>query len=1132
MSQVDRFPLSSLTPIGKILLCLVLGCFLAPVRPAGADFSLVGPWTGDGDQTYASYGYSASTAGDVNGDGFSDIIVGARGWDGVAGLNAGRAYVYFGTAGGVHSSVDWSFEAPQSNTFLGSAVAPAGDVNGDGYDDILVGAPYYDAGYTDSGRAYLFLGGVSGPALTPSWTYSGTQTESYFGQAISTAGDVNDDGYDDVVVSAPSYDGGQTNEGRVYLFLGSATGLSSTPVWTKEIDSASARFGNRVATAGDVNGDGHADVVIGAIYYDPATEKGKVFVYLGTDTGLAALPVWSYEGTATYYHLGRDVGTAGDVNGDGYSDVIVSTDIGGGWAYVFHGNASGVDPDYAWRYQGGPYNHSYGYAAATAGDVNADGYADVVVSDPGYADPDVDEGTVYLYYGSSSGLSTSHVQHVGLDIADSHFGSSIGTAGDVNGDGMSDLIVGAPVQEDTAVDEGYAYVFYADRDIPAMWANWADESNQAGANFASSLASGDFNGDGYSDLVAGAPAMDAAGTTDGGAVSVYYGSSTGTDANPEWSHYELQSYGNFGASVACAGDVNGDGYDDLLVAAPRWDGGQTDEGHAMVFLGSSTGLEATASWTVECNEAAALFGTSVSGAGDVNGDGYADVIIGAPGFPYGISHLDGAAFVYLGSSGGLATSPAWITHQGDDPADYGISVAGAGDVNGDGYSDVIVGGPLISGASYRDGAAYVYHGSAIGLSTSPATTLLGRQANGNYGVSVASAGDVNGDGYSDVVIGADQYDDGETDEGMAAIYLGSPSGISATAIRTFYGNEIGANFGAKVAGGGDTDADGNSEIVVGAPGSEANEGRVYLFLGSATGPSQAPWVYEGLVASSQLGLALSSAGDLTGDGFCDLLFGAPFYSNGQTGEGRAVLYYGNGQAGLERTPRQLHLYGSPTPIAVLGVSDNANSFRLRASGRTPGGRGQIRLEYEVKPFGSPFTGPDIVEDWIDTGAPTTGNGSRVLYTRTVTGLLADNGYIWRLRFTGKSVYFPRSIWFTPAGNARREMDLRTKRAAADAPVAEGASGSSARFTLIGPNPCVDRVSIGFVVPRAGPVKLSIHEPTGRCVAVLVDREMEEGAATVEWLPDRGTEGRLPSGIYFARLSAGAGQTTTKLILLR
>ncbi len=205
--------------------------------------------------------------------------------------------------------------------------------------------------------------------------------------------------------------------------------------------------------------------------------------------------------------------------------------------------------------------------------------------------------------------------------------------------------------------------------------------------------------------------------------------------------------------------MNGDGYADLIVGAVGY---ITSTGRAYVYHGSPSGLSASPAFSATGAATADAFGFAVAGAGDVNGDGYADVIVGSGGY----INNTGRAYVYHGSPGGLSASPAF-TATGEGPDDFfGAAVAGAGDVNGDGYADVIVGA---YGYSSGTGRAYVYHGSPSGLSASPAFSATGAATNNSFGAAVAGTGDVNGDGYADLIVGADGYDN---DTGRAYAFHG------------------------------------------------------------------------------------------------------------------------------------------------------------------------------------------------------------------------------------------------------------------------------------------------------------------------------------------------------------------------
>ena len=257
---------------------------------------------------------------------------------------------------GISSTANWTAESNQANAWFGYSVATAGDVNGDGYADVIVGASNYDNGQTDEGRAFVYHGSAGGLSATPNWTAESNQASARFGYSVATAGDVNGDGYADVIVGALYYSNGQTSEGRAFVYHGSAGGLSATPNWTAESDKEYADFGHSVATAGDVNGDGYADVIVGAPYYSNRNkDAGMAFVYYGSAGGLSATPSWTADGNnQPGAKFGFSVATAGDVNGDGYADVIVGAPDWGkgsswvGRAYVYYGSAGGLNATPNW----------------------------------------------------------------------------------------------------------------------------------------------------------------------------------------------------------------------------------------------------------------------------------------------------------------------------------------------------------------------------------------------------------------------------------------------------------------------------------------------------------------------------------------------------------------------------------------------------------------------------------------------------------------------------------------------------------------------------------------------------------------------------------------------------------------
>jgi hypothetical protein len=877
-------------------------------------------WMTEGDQANAYFGISVSTAGDVNGDGYSDVIVGATRYDNGQ-TDEGRAFVYYGASSGPDTIADWTDESDQPGASFGFAVNTAGDVNGDGYSDIIVGARYYDNGQTDEGAVFVYHGSPAGPSASPDWSAESNQAYARMGVFVSTAGDVNRDGYADVVVGAAHYDNGQSNEGRAYVYHGSATGLSAAPDWTVESNQESAYLGHAVSTAGDVNGDGYDDVLVGAYQYSNGqAREGRVYVYYGSDTGLSATADWIAESNQAEARMGyHGSGSAGDVNGDGYSDIIVGAfryynddQDGEGWVFVYHGSATGLDangtrpsglPTNAdWTAQGDQIEAGFGLCVSTAGDVNSDGYSDVIVGAYRYDNGQTDEGMAFVYHGSPSGLEAAPAWTVESNQDAVELGWSVSTAGDVNGDGYADVVVGAYGYDNGQEDEGLVYVYHGSpTGLHVGPADWSVEGEQEGAWFGRSVGTaGDVNGDGYSDVIVGASHY-SNGQEDEGRAFVYYGAASGLEAVTHWTAESNQADAQFGYAVDTAGDVNGDGYDDIVVGARYYDDGQTNEGAVFVYHGSPTGPGTSADWMVGSNQANAGLGAHVALAGDVNGDGYGDVIAGAPTFDNGQSN-EGRAYVYHGSATGLSAAPDWAVEGNQVNAYMGRAVSTAGDVNADGYADVVVGAYFYDDDQIDEGRAYVYHGSATGLSTTPDWTVEGNQTDAHLGRAVGAAGDVNGDGYDDVIIGVTLYDNGQTDEGRAIVFHGSAAGLSATPDWSAESDQADAGFGLSVSTAGDVNGDGYGDVIVGAylyDGSLTDAGGTFVYHGSATGLSLAPdWTIEGDQAEASLGRVASSAGDVNGDGYGDVIVGAPYYDNGHESEGRVYVYHGS-PAGLD-----------------------------------------------------------------------------------------------------------------------------------------------------------------------------------------------------------------------------------------
>ncbi len=423
-------------------------------------------------------GFSVSTAGDVNNDGYDDVIVGANWYDNGSVANAGAAFVYLGGTDGLSPSVAWTGMGSAANEEYGFSVSEAGDINRDGYGDIIVGTLGADAAYVYYGDG-LGINNDSVQMVTE-------QDGSEFGSAVSSAGDVNDDGFGDVIIGAPLHlDESGSQTGRAFVFYGSESGIGSSADWAATTVEETEQFGYSVSNAGDVNGDQVDDIIIGDIA--SVEGSGQVFVYHGAaGTGLPGGPLasefdadWSanHPNFSFDAEFGYSVSNAGDVNADGIGDVIVGApqeSQGNGAAYVYLGPLDFNNQQNGTRIDlfGFSSGELFGYSVSTAGDVDGDGDSEVIVGSPNYdstpARPSAlngiggqGAGTATIFAGEpqpSEGLS--FIAFIDSDVSDAKLGTSVDTAGDVNGDGYDDVITGAPTYDDGFMGTGRAFTFH------------------------------------------------------------------------------------------------------------------------------------------------------------------------------------------------------------------------------------------------------------------------------------------------------------------------------------------------------------------------------------------------------------------------------------------------------------------------------------------------------------------------------------------------------------------------------------------------------------------------------------------------------------------------------------------------
>jgi hypothetical protein len=753
-------------------------------------------WTKAGPTATSGYGQAVALDGDVNGDGYADALVGAPGY-GTSRASVGRVYLYFGGPAGLSTTADMTWTGTTARQRLGSGVAFLGDVNGDGLEDVALGSPGFSGGRSKQGAVHVYLGTTAGPSATAAFQLLGDRADRQLGGTLSRVGDVNGDGLDDVLAGVYGERAGP-NEGAATWFPGGASMTTASGV---VIARRSEYFGVLLAGVGDLDGDGYADFVVG----DPGDRAfNDAYLYRGGPAG----PVTP--AARTWLNDGVGGATAGDFNGDGWLDLALSTWTGVTWydgsASGLSSSASGSVPSTNWQW----------VRPLAAGDMNGDGFDDVLLGNPREAN---DAGTLRLMLGSAAGLVDDGEALLRGTAAGMQLGAAL-SIGDADGDGLMDALVGAPSAdpEDSGLPavpmvqtwrRGNAFLFSGGSNPLGIVAPMA---TFPGNNPEARFAFGDVNADGRPDLMfdtgsrtearfgtpAGYPQAPSQTTVsvstysqqgiatcdvDGDGQAEVFQMEAGTAQDVVWT-YETSPAGLIDPPTAmtvvgspsvrsmelqCGGDLDGDGDEELLVLISN-----SQFWWVEVYAGSPTGLSTAARVRLgqpTCWSCDSHFVTAVAAGSDITGDGIDDLVGTVKG---------NRLVVWAGRAGGPNITPDQILTIPPGLSTLGYRVAAGGDLNGDGFDDVLIADQSAQ-TNGRVGAVFALGGSAAGVTTPPLARLVSLEGDTTLvDGAMAIVPDVTGDGYDDVVLGAAlRPGAASAGEPLTWVYGGGPTGLSA-----------------------------------------------------------------------------------------------------------------------------------------------------------------------------------------------------------------------------------------------------------------------------------------------------------------------------------------------------------------
>ncbi|MEM7297307.1 MAG: FG-GAP-like repeat-containing protein, partial [Bacteroidota bacterium] len=789
------------------------------------------------------FGSSVTSIGDLNGDGIEDVIIGASG-DG----NEGAIWVLFlNENGSVNSSNkisngrgNFSHTLEEGDRF-GSSVTSLGDLNNDGIPDIAVGANARENMNDNSGSVWILFmnrdGSVNNSQKVGNsqGNFSGTLKQGdAFGSSIVGLGDLDGDGTPDIAVGAPYDDDDGLASGAIWILFLNTDGTVKTQNKIRLLESGQREmdlFGSSLTVLNDLNGDGILDIAIGSPGDDDGgSNKGAVWIGFLNPSGnlIDAQKISALEGGFSGLlndddGLGTSLDATEDLDGDGITDLIVGA-IGSDDAQADGSNNAGMNRGALWvlflnqdgtvktvqkinETSGGfsgnlDNNDVFGSSVAVLGDLDGDSIIEVAVGAIGDDDNGPRRGAVWILSLNSDGtvnteqkISDSEGGFSNLLNNNDFFGSAVATLSDLDGNGIAELAVGVPGDDDGGLNQGAVWILFMDidgkvknkRKISALRGGFLGELSQEDSFGASISSIGDLDGDGIPEIVVGSFGNGIRTQKKGTAWLIFLNTDGSVRDFKDLTSIDagfagvLQPGDNFGSSVSPVGDLNGDGVLELVISASGSDDGGDRRGAFWVLFMNSDGsiqshqkISSTEGGFTGILMDGDSFGASATYISDIDGDGINEIAIGAPQDNNGGQRKGAVWILFLNNDatikkhyklGAEQDALSLLIRDGDS---FGSSLANIGDLDGDGIDEIAVGAVGDSnGGRGRQGAVWL-----ISLNSDGSTRTTRKISNTDegfletlsegdfFGQSVSPFTDLNNDGLVELVIGARGDDDG------------------------------------------------------------------------------------------------------------------------------------------------------------------------------------------------------------------------------------------------------------------------------------------------------------------------------------------------------------------------------------